>query len=60
MVTADAGKDGEKEQSSIEITLGLQAGTTTLEINLAVPQKFGISSIVLSYNTAANAGRTNA
>jgi hypothetical protein len=42
MVTADAGKDGEKEQSSIEITLGLQAGTTTLEISLEAPQKLDI------------------
>jgi hypothetical protein len=37
-VTADAGKD-------VEMLVGLQAGTTTLKINLVVPQKVGNSSI---------------
>jgi hypothetical protein len=39
-VTADAGEDVEKEQHS-SLLVGLQAGTTSLEISLAVPQKIG-------------------
>ena len=39
-VTADAGKDVEKEEHSC-IVVGLQAGTTTLETSLAIPQKIG-------------------
>jgi hypothetical protein len=37
-VTADAGKDVEKEEHS-SIAGGIAAGTTTLEVSLAVPQK---------------------
>jgi hypothetical protein len=40
-VTADAGDDVEKEEHPLVV--GLQAGTTTLEISLAVPQKIGHS-----------------
>jgi hypothetical protein len=39
-VTADAGEDVEKEEHA-SIAGGLQAGTTTLEISLAVPQQIG-------------------
>jgi hypothetical protein len=45
-VTADAGKDVKKEEhSSIvgPLLVGLQAGKTTLKINLVVPQKTGNS-----------------
>jgi hypothetical protein len=37
-MSADAGEDVEKEECS-SMLVGLQAGTTTLEISLAVPQK---------------------
>jgi hypothetical protein len=40
-VSADAGKDVEKEEHS-SLLVGLQTGTTTLEISLAVPQKLEI------------------
>ena len=40
-MTVDAGQDVEKEEHS-SIAGGLQTGTTTLEISLAVPQKIGI------------------
>ena len=43
-VTTDAIEDVEKEEHS-SIAGGLQAGTTTLEISLAVPQKIGHSTI---------------
>jgi hypothetical protein len=36
--TADAGEDVEKEENS-SMLVKLQTGSTTLEINLAVPQK---------------------
>jgi hypothetical protein len=39
-VTRDAGEDVEKEEHS-SILVGLQAGITTLEIILVVPQEFG-------------------
>jgi hypothetical protein len=39
-VTADAGEDVEKEEHS-PLLVGVQAGTTLLEISLAVPQKIG-------------------
>jgi hypothetical protein len=39
-MTADAGKDEEKE----ELLVGLQAGTNTLKINLVVTQKSGRST----------------
>jgi hypothetical protein len=38
-MTADAGKDVEKEEHSSVV--GMQAGSTTLEISLVVPQKIG-------------------
>jgi hypothetical protein len=39
-VTADVGKDvGTKEHSTPPLLVGLQAGTTTLEVGLVVPQK---------------------
>jgi hypothetical protein len=41
-VTADAGKDVEKEEHS-SIFGGIEAGTTTLEISLVIPQKIGHS-----------------
>jgi hypothetical protein len=41
-VTADASKDVEKEEHS-SIAGEMQAGTTTLEISLAFPQKTGHS-----------------
>jgi hypothetical protein len=41
-VTTDAYKDVEKEEHA-SIDDGLQAGKTTLENNLAVPQKIGNS-----------------
>ena len=37
-VTADAGENVEKKEHSA-LLVGLQAGTTTLETSLAVPQK---------------------
>jgi hypothetical protein len=37
-VTADAGEDVEKEEHC-SLLVDLQAGTNTLEISLAVPQK---------------------
>jgi hypothetical protein len=40
-VTADAGKDVEKENTPL-LLVGLQADTTTLEISLVVPQKMDI------------------
>jgi hypothetical protein len=40
-VTTDAGKDVEKRDTP-PLLVGLQAGTTTLEIRLAVPQKLDI------------------
>jgi hypothetical protein len=43
-LTADAGKDVEKEEHS-SLLVGLQAGTTTLEISLEVPQKIGHSTL---------------
>jgi hypothetical protein len=42
-MTADAGKDVEKEQHS-SIVGGIKAGTTTLEIDLMVPQNIGYST----------------
>jgi hypothetical protein len=39
-VTADAGEDVEKEEY-YSIVGGLQAGTTTVEISLVVPQQIG-------------------
>jgi hypothetical protein len=42
-VTAYADKDMEKKEHS-SLLVGLQAGTTTLEISLAVPQKIGHST----------------
>jgi hypothetical protein len=39
-VTADAREDVEKE----EVLVGLQAGKTTLEMSLAVPQQIGHSN----------------
>jgi hypothetical protein len=33
-----------KERNTAPLLVGLQAGKTTLEINLMVPQKIGISS----------------
>jgi hypothetical protein len=39
----DAGEDVEKKEHS-SIVGGLQAGTTTLEISLVVPQKIGHST----------------
>jgi hypothetical protein len=50
-VTADAGEDVEEEECS-SIALGLQAGTTTLEISVAVPQKIGHSFTRRSSNTS--------
>ena len=41
-MTTDAGEDVEKEDNPLLV--GLQAGTTTLEINLVVPQKVGHST----------------
>jgi hypothetical protein len=41
-MTTDAGEDVEKENTP-PLLVGLQAGTTTLEIILAVPQKIGHS-----------------
>jgi hypothetical protein len=38
-MTAHVGKDLEKEEHSPPLLLGLQAGTTILEINLEVPHK---------------------
>jgi len=38
--TADAGEDVEKEEHS-PLLVGLQTGTTILEISLEVPQKIG-------------------
>ena len=49
-MTADASKDIEKEEHS-SLLVGLQAGTTTLEISLAVPQKIGHSTTRKSSNT---------
>jgi hypothetical protein len=43
-VTAHVGKDVEKEEHS-SITVELQTGTTTLEINLKFPQKIENRSI---------------
>ena len=43
-VTAEAGEDMEKEKSP-PLLVGLQAGTTTVEISLVVPQKIGHSII---------------
>jgi hypothetical protein len=40
-VTADAGKDVEKEEHS-SIVSGIASGTTTLKISFAVPQKIGL------------------
>jgi hypothetical protein len=37
-VTADAGKDVEKRKTP-PLLVGLQVGTTILEINLVIPQK---------------------
>jgi len=42
-VTADAGEDVEQEEHVV-IADGVQAGTTTLEINLVVSQETGNSS----------------
>ena len=43
-MTVPAGKDVEKEDTPL-LLVGLQTGTTSLEINLGVPQKNGHSSI---------------
>jgi hypothetical protein len=44
-VTADAGEDVEKEeQNTPPLLVGLQAGTTSLEISLVVSQKTGHST----------------
>jgi len=40
---SDAGEDVQKENTS-PFLVGLQAGTTTVENSLAVPQNVGISS----------------
>ena len=50
-MTADAGKDVEKENTP-PLLVGLQAGTTTLEISLAVPQKIGHSTTAEYSNTS--------
>jgi hypothetical protein len=50
-VTGDAGEDVVKEKH-LSIAGGLQAGTTTLEISLAVPQKFGHSTTGRSSNNS--------
>ena len=51
-VTAHAGQDVEKEEHSPPFLVELQASSTTLEINLEVPQKIRNSSIWKpSYNT---------
>jgi hypothetical protein len=42
-VTADVGKDVEKGETR-PLLVGLQAGTTTLVINLTFPHKIGNSS----------------
>jgi hypothetical protein len=42
-VTADAGEDVEKDEHS-SLLVGLQTGTSSLEISLAVPQKIGHST----------------
>ena len=42
-VTADAGKDMEKEEQS-SIVRGIEPGTTTLDSNLDIPQKIGNTS----------------
>ena len=42
-VTADAGNDVEKDENTPLLLVGLQAGTTTPEISLVVPQKIGHS-----------------
>jgi hypothetical protein len=42
-VTADAGEDVEKRNTPM-LLVGLQAGTTTLEITLTVSQKIGHST----------------
>jgi hypothetical protein len=41
-VTADVGEDVKKKNTP-PLLVGLQVGTTTLEISLAVPQKIGHS-----------------
>jgi hypothetical protein len=44
-VTAGAGKDVEEKKKTTPLLLvGFQAGKTTLEINMTVPQKIGNSS----------------
>ena len=45
------GEDEEKEEHSSPLLVGLQAGTTTLEISLAVPQKTGHDTTELSCYT---------
>ena len=40
-VTADAGEDVKKGKLTPPLLVGLQTGTTTLEIRLAIPQKIG-------------------
>ena len=42
-MTADAGKDAKKEEHFSTVG-GLQAGTTTLEISLAIPEQIGHST----------------
>jgi hypothetical protein len=50
-VTADSGKDVEKEDTP-PLFIGLQAGTTILEISLAIPQKIGHNTTRRSSNSA--------
>jgi hypothetical protein len=50
-LNADAGDDVEKEKHS-SLLVGLQDGTTSLKISLAVPQKIGHSSTGRSSNTS--------
>jgi hypothetical protein len=49
--TTDAGEDAEKENTP-PLLVGLQAGTTTLQISLVVPQKIAHSTTGGSRNTS--------
>jgi hypothetical protein len=50
-VTADAGEDV-KKRNTPPLLVGLQAGTTTLEISIVVPQKIGHGTNRGSHNTS--------
>jgi hypothetical protein len=50
-VTADVDEDVRKRNTP-PLLVGMQAGTTTLEISLAVPQEFGHSTTGRSSNTS--------